>query len=52
MVGGMLYLAHRVKEAVVEKAKVYGVESPDTDDATHVSHANQNSQTLRRALKR
>jgi hypothetical protein len=33
VVGGMFYLAHRVKEAVVEKAKDYGVELPQTSTA-------------------
>ncbi len=36
VVGGMFYLAHRVKQAVVEKAKVYGVDLPQTA-AAHTS---------------
>jgi hypothetical protein len=30
VVGGLFYMAHRVKEAVVDKAKAYGVELPTT----------------------
>ena len=32
VVGGVLYTAHRVKEAVVDKAKAYGVELPSTTE--------------------
>ena len=32
VIGGVLYMAHRVKEAVVDKAKAYGVELPSTTE--------------------
>lgn len=32
VIGGVLYMAHRVKEAVVGKAKAYGVELPSTTE--------------------
>jgi hypothetical protein len=37
-VGGLFYVGHRVKEAVVDKAKAYGVELPD-DSQAHTSAA-------------
>jgi len=38
-VGGMFYLAHRVKAAVVEKAKEYGVDLPQTTSHTSATPA-------------
>ena len=34
VVGGIVYMAHRVKVAVVDKAKTYGVELPSTERST------------------
>src|SRR5271157_208082 len=38
VVGGLFYVGHRVKEAVVDKAKAYGVELPN-DPQAHTSAA-------------